>query len=158
MSLICNWNEVGDVICQVSSSPFCTRPFWRMPIQNAVIVRKSENLQKSDKICEKQRIWLRLSLLVCPFSLPLDLQTKIIWMHLFCLQLRSFSFRFVFWWIVSRKDQSQFPNRGDCTQKLPNRFPTVSKKTTPNFVRKHKRNCQFPISNKDQLQVKKTYP
>ena len=29
MSLVCSWNEVGDVLCQVSSSPFCTRPFWR---------------------------------------------------------------------------------------------------------------------------------
>ena len=26
------WNEVGDVLCQVSSSPFHTRPFWRTPI------------------------------------------------------------------------------------------------------------------------------
>ena len=32
MSLVCAWNEVGDVLCQVSSSPFCTRPFWRMPM------------------------------------------------------------------------------------------------------------------------------
>ena len=31
MYLVCSWNEVGDVLCQVSSSPFCTRPFWRMP-------------------------------------------------------------------------------------------------------------------------------
>ena len=31
MSLVCLWNEVGDILCQVSSSPFCTRPFWRMP-------------------------------------------------------------------------------------------------------------------------------
>ena len=31
MSLVWSWNEVGDVLCQVSSSPFCTRPFWRMP-------------------------------------------------------------------------------------------------------------------------------
>ena len=31
MSLVCSLNEVGDVLCQVSSSPFCMRPFWRMP-------------------------------------------------------------------------------------------------------------------------------
>ena len=24
MSLVCGWNEVGDVLCQVSSNPFCT--------------------------------------------------------------------------------------------------------------------------------------
>ena len=32
MSLVCSWNEVGDVLCQVSSSLFCTCPSWRMPI------------------------------------------------------------------------------------------------------------------------------
>ena len=31
MYLVCSLNEVGDVLCQVSSSLFCTRPFWRMP-------------------------------------------------------------------------------------------------------------------------------
>ena len=31
ISLVCSWNEVGDVLCQVSSRPFGTRPFWRMP-------------------------------------------------------------------------------------------------------------------------------
>ena len=31
MSLVCSWNEVGDVPCQVPQAPFCTRPFWRMP-------------------------------------------------------------------------------------------------------------------------------
>ena len=36
-------------------------------LQCAVIPRKSENQQKSVKICKKLRIWLRLSLLVCPF-------------------------------------------------------------------------------------------
>ena len=41
------------------------------PKINAVIPRKSENLQKSVKICENLRIWLRLSLLVCPFQFPL---------------------------------------------------------------------------------------
>ena len=30
-TMVCGWNEVGDVLCQVSSRPFCTRPFWRMP-------------------------------------------------------------------------------------------------------------------------------
>ena len=38
--------------------------------QNAVIPRKSDNLQKSAKICEKVRLWLRLSHLVCPFYSP----------------------------------------------------------------------------------------
>ena len=32
MYLVCSWNEVGMSYVQVSSSPFCTRPFWRMPI------------------------------------------------------------------------------------------------------------------------------
>ena len=32
MSLVCSWNEVGDVLCVVPSSPFCTYPFWQMPI------------------------------------------------------------------------------------------------------------------------------
>ena len=32
MSLVWGWNEVGDVLKQVSSSPFCTRPFWWMPV------------------------------------------------------------------------------------------------------------------------------
>ena len=31
MSLVCSWNEVGMSYVQVFSSPFCTRPFWRMP-------------------------------------------------------------------------------------------------------------------------------
>ena len=31
MSLVCSWNEVGMSHVQVSSSPFCTRPFWQMP-------------------------------------------------------------------------------------------------------------------------------
>ena len=31
MSLVCSWNEVGMSYVQVSSNPFCTRPFWRMP-------------------------------------------------------------------------------------------------------------------------------
>ena len=39
--------------------------------RNAVIPTKGENLQKSAIICEKLRIWLRLSLLVCPFYFPL---------------------------------------------------------------------------------------
>ena len=31
MSLVCSWNELGMSYVQVSSSPFCTRPFWRIP-------------------------------------------------------------------------------------------------------------------------------
>ena len=31
MSLVCSWNELGMSHVQVSSSPFCTRPFWRIP-------------------------------------------------------------------------------------------------------------------------------
>ena len=31
MSLVCSWNEVSMSHVQVSWSPFCTRPFWRMP-------------------------------------------------------------------------------------------------------------------------------
>ena len=46
---LCSWNEVGDVLCQVSSSPFCTRPFWQMPILGNVEVffgRKEGNRGK----------------------------------------------------------------------------------------------------------------
>ena len=32
MSLVCSWNELGMSYVPVSSSPFCTRPFWRIPI------------------------------------------------------------------------------------------------------------------------------
>ena len=38
--------------------------------RNAVIPRKSKNLQKSAKICEELRIWLRLSLQFVPFNSP----------------------------------------------------------------------------------------
>ena len=38
---------------------------------NASIPRKSENQQKSAESSERLRIWLRLSLLVCPFYFPL---------------------------------------------------------------------------------------
>ena len=31
MSRVCSWNELGMSYVPVSSSPFCTRPFWRMP-------------------------------------------------------------------------------------------------------------------------------
>ena len=31
MSLVCSWNELGMSYVQVSSSPFCMRPFWRIP-------------------------------------------------------------------------------------------------------------------------------
>ena len=31
MSLICGWNEVGDVLCQVSWNLFYMCPFWRTP-------------------------------------------------------------------------------------------------------------------------------
>ena len=53
------------VFCENLRFPavFCEN--LRLP--NDVIPRKSENLQKSTKICEKLRIWLRLSHLVCPF-------------------------------------------------------------------------------------------
>ena len=34
MSLVCSWNELGMSYVQVSSSPFCTRPFWRIPTLN----------------------------------------------------------------------------------------------------------------------------
>ena len=27
MSFVFSWNDVGDVLCQFSSSPFCMRPF-----------------------------------------------------------------------------------------------------------------------------------
>ena len=40
MSLVCSWNEVGDVLCQISSSPFCTRPFWRMPRKKPTNIKK----------------------------------------------------------------------------------------------------------------------
>ena len=29
-SLVCCWNEVYVVLCQISARTFCTRPFWRM--------------------------------------------------------------------------------------------------------------------------------
>ena len=31
-----SWNEVSMSNVQVSSSPFCTRPFWRMPSQSEI--------------------------------------------------------------------------------------------------------------------------
>ena len=47
-----------------------------------------------------------------------------LWMRLFCLQLRSFCLRFVFFTFcggaVSRKDQNQFPVGGNRKQKRPN--------------------------------------
>ena len=45
--------------------------------QNAVIPTKSENLQKSVKICDELRIniWLRLSLSFCPFYFPLSIDS-----------------------------------------------------------------------------------
>ena len=46
------------------SAVFCENLCFR----DAVIPRKSKSLQKSAK---KMRIWLRLSLLVCPFQFPL---------------------------------------------------------------------------------------
>ena len=39
---------------------------------NAANSRKSKKYQKSAKICIKLRIWLGLSLLVCPFSLSFE--------------------------------------------------------------------------------------
>ena len=58
------------VFCENLRFPavFCENLRFR----NAVIPRKSENQQKSAKICETLRIWLRLSLLVCPFQFPLS--------------------------------------------------------------------------------------
>ena len=57
------------VFCEILRFPavFCEY----LHLQNAVIPRKSENLQKSAKICEKLRIRLGLSHLVCPFEFPL---------------------------------------------------------------------------------------
>ena len=58
------------------------------------------------------------------------------WMRLFYLQLRSFYLRFIFFTYsggtVSKKDQTQFPDRGNRKQKRPNLIfgqgETVSKK------------------------------
>ena len=69
----------------------------------------------------------------------------------FSLQLRSVYVWFVFylrWRNHMQKGQSKFQTEGG----------TVSKKTKPNFNQKYKykRLSQFPVSNKDQLQVKMT--
>ena len=68
-------------------------------------------------------------------------------MRLFYLQLRSFYLRFVFFTYgggtVSKKDQTQFPDRGNRKQKRPNLISgqggTVSKKDQTDFHRKQRR-------------------
>ena len=50
MSLVCSWNKVGDVLCQVSSSPFCTRPFWRMPKYTKKCTREREEAHGTENI------------------------------------------------------------------------------------------------------------
>ena len=49
--LVCSWNEVGDVLCQVSSSPFCTCPFWRMP----TILETGKAAKCRQKVCSSKR-------------------------------------------------------------------------------------------------------
>ena len=41
MSLVCSWNELGMSYVPVSSSPFCTRPFWWMPM---FLLRKTSTI------------------------------------------------------------------------------------------------------------------
>ena len=54
--------------CKILRFPavFCEN----LRLRNAVIPRTSENQQKPAKICEKLRIQLRLSHLICPFNSP----------------------------------------------------------------------------------------
>ena len=49
MSLVCSWNELGMSYVPISSSPFCTRPFWRMPTDYAasLIIGMPDVLTKS---------------------------------------------------------------------------------------------------------------
>ena len=58
-------------------------------LRNAIIPRKSENLQKSAKICEKLRIRLGLF----PFSLslliPLEFGLQFLWNPCICVSLAS---------------------------------------------------------------------
>ena len=57
MSLVCSWNEVGMSYVQVSSSPFCKRPFWRMP-------KKHSDSSAPTDMCPKNllRLFLRNNL------------------------------------------------------------------------------------------------
>ena len=80
-------------------------------------------------------------------------------MRLFYLQLRSFYLRFVFFTYgggtVSKKNQTQFPDRGNRKQKRPNLISgqggTVSKKDQTDFHRKQRRpNRISTVSKKDQ--------
>ena len=57
MCLVCSWNEVGDVLCEVSSSPFCTRLLGKCR-------KKSRDLAKRLQIqlirFERQAAWYRM--------------------------------------------------------------------------------------------------
>ena len=82
-------------------------------------------------------------------------------MRLFYLQLRSFYLRFVFFTYgggtVSKKDQTQFPDRGNRKRKRPNLISgqggTVSKKDQTDFHRKQRRpNRISTVSKRDQTE------
>ena len=52
--LVCSWNEVGDALCQVSSSPFCTRtPFGEC--RNSLQI-KELNCKQKEFILEFQDV------------------------------------------------------------------------------------------------------
>ena len=62
MSLVCSWNELGMSYVQVSSSPFCTRPFWRIPIyETALSFPLEKRLRLSNEICNVHRCDLHCS-------------------------------------------------------------------------------------------------
>ena len=64
MSLVCSWNELGMSDVQVSSSPFCTRPFWRIPTQTPTPSRqKRQSLWEMSQdhvlaLCRRMGLWL----------------------------------------------------------------------------------------------------
>ena len=58
MSLVCSWNEVGMSYVQVSSSPFCTRPFWRMP-RSRVLNLAAQNCESRIARFPESRGWSR---------------------------------------------------------------------------------------------------
>ena len=60
MSLVCSWNEVGMSHVQVSSSPFCARPSWRMP-KNQPEVFQTEvfSWMSARDVCTRMLVFLQ---------------------------------------------------------------------------------------------------
>ena len=70
----CKNLRVSAVPCENLRFPvvFCEN----LHLRNAVVPRKSENLRKPAKMCQKLRIWLCLSLLVCPLHFREDQESQ----------------------------------------------------------------------------------